>query len=411
MAGMANSRFRVFRCEVPTCSREYTVGYCDSYLYRLSRDLDTLRRALVHLENEEHRAQLARRRAVNKKVAINRLPDEVLGEILLLSMLPSGKEIWSSPEVKTCHHWRRVAGQTPRIWSCLYVTGETPFECVKLWMTRSAKAPLHVHLHPPLVPSDHFFRSAWQRIMQHSHRFQSLFLGLDGSWWVNRVLPVTSRLNSLRELQISLGDDACSPSVALNLNIFEPCFTTCQLRTLEINASSPIPLQNLFTMPSLATTSLVELSLEEQVAPDTVCQFLRECREIRKLTWDLGFYEMDTEWAPAPISISTLEYLRVSGDLAAKFLLVANLPSLRRLVVSRMRDQVEVCTAISEFTHITHLEVDFDELDAPSIRSIYRSLHHLEHLSYRWCEDTFEAILVLTEWEEEGQVESGIVRV
>ena len=366
----------------------------------MSRDRDTLRRALVHLENEERRAQLARRRATNKKVAINRLPDDILGEILLLSMLPSGKEIWSSPEAKTCHHWRRVAGQTPRIWSRLYITGEVPFECIKLWMTRSAEAPLHVHLDAPPVPSDHFFRATWQRIMRHSHRFQSLFLGLDGSWWVNRVLPVTSRLNSLRELHIRLGEDV-SPSGALDLDIFEPRLTTCQLRTLAINASTSTPLQNLFTMPSPATTSLVELSLDEQVAPDTVCQFLRECREIRKLTWNLGFYEMDTEWAPAPISISTLEYLRVSGDLAAKFLLVAHLPSLRRLVVSRTKDQVEVCTAILEFTQITHLDVDFDVPHAPSVRSIYRSLRHLEHLSYRWCEDTFEAILVLTEWEDE----------
>jgi len=44
--------------------------------------------------------------------------------------------------------------------------------------------------------------------------------------------------------------------------------------------------------------------------------------------------------------------------------------------------------------------VDFDRLDAPSVRSIYESLHHLEHLSYQWREDTFRAILVLTEWEE-----------
>ena len=40
-------------------------------------------------------------------------------------------------------------------------------------------------------------------------------------------------------------------------------------------------------MPKPAATSLVELTLEEQVTPDTVCQFLRECWEIRKLTWNL----------------------------------------------------------------------------------------------------------------------------
>jgi hypothetical protein len=364
----------------------------------LSRDLDILRRALVHLENEERRAQLARRRATNKMVAINRLPDDILGEILLLSMLPSGKGIWSSPEAKTCHHWRHVARQTPRIWSCVYITREIPFECIKLWMMRSAEAPLHIHFDALSVLSDHFFRAAWQMIMRHAHRFQSLFLELDGSWWINRVLPVTSRLNNLRELDIFLGEGADSTSGPLD--IFEPHLTTCRLRTLEITSS--ICLQNFFMIPSPAATSLVELTLEGQVAPDTVCQFLRECREIRKLTWDHQASPTNMTWAPAPISISTLEYLWISGDLTAKFLSAANLPCLRRLFMSSECDQVEVCTAILGFTQITHLDVAFCVLDAPRIRSIYESLHHLEHLSYRWCEDTFEAILVLTEWEEEG---------
>jgi hypothetical protein len=364
----------------------------------LSRDLDILRRTLVHLESEERRAQLARRRAANKNVAINRLPDDLLGEILLLSMLPSDETIWSSPEMQTCHHWRRIAGQTPRIWSCVYITEETPFECIKLWLTRSAKAPLHVYFEAPSATPDQFFFAAWHRIMQHSHRFQSLFLELDGSWWINRILPVTSRLNSLRELQISLGEDA--EDISGTLDIFEPHLTTCRLRTLEITSCNALP--NLFTMPSLAATSLVELTLEEQVAPDTVCQFLRECREIRKLKWNHQPSPMNMAWAPAPISISTLEYLRISGDLTAKFLLAANLPSLRRLVMSSECNQVEACAAILGFTQITHLDVAFFVLDAPSIRSIYESLHHLEHLSCQWREDTFEAILVLTEWEEEG---------
>jgi hypothetical protein len=383
--------------KLPNCLREYTIGYCDSYLYRLSRDRATLRCALAHLESEERRTQLARRRATNKKAAINRLPDDTLGEILLLSMLPSGKEIWSSPEAKTCHHWRRVARQTPRIWSCLYITREIPFECIRLWMTRSAEAPLHVHFDAPPVLSDKFFRPAWQRIMQHSHRFQSLFLRLHGSWWINRVLPATSRLNSLRELQIFLGDDVHSPSGTSQLDIFEPHLTTCRLRTLRIKTSTL--LKNFFMMPSPAATSLVELTLEEQVAPGAVCQFLRECREIRKLKWNLRCSSTDTAWAP--ISISTLEYLWISGKLAAEFILAANLPSLRHLVVSHTYKQAEVCAAILGFTQITHLHVDFSTLDATNVRSIYESLHHLEHLSYPWCEDTFGAILVLAEWEEE----------
>jgi hypothetical protein len=34
------------------------------------------------------------------------------------------------------------------------------------------------------------------------------------------------------------------------------------------------------------------------------------------------------------------------------------------------------------------------------IRSVYKSLHHLEYFSHPWRKETFEAILVLTEWSE-----------
>jgi hypothetical protein len=135
--------------KLPTCLREYTIGYCDSYLYHLSRDRATLRRALAHLESEERRAQLARRRAVNKKAAINLLPGDVLEEALLLSMVPLGEKIWSSPQLKTCHHWREVAKCAPRIWSHLYITREIPVECINLRTMRSAEAPLHVHFAAP----------------------------------------------------------------------------------------------------------------------------------------------------------------------------------------------------------------------------------------------------------------------
>ena len=61
---------------------------------------------------------------------------------------------------------------------------------------------------------------------------------------------------------------------------------------------------------------------------------------------------MNTAWAPAPISISTLEYLWVSGDLAAKVPSAANLPCLRRLVVPCPCDEVKVCTAMLGFTRL-----------------------------------------------------------
>jgi len=152
-------------------------------------------------------------------------------------------------------------------------------------------------------------------------------------------------------------------------------------------------------MPSRAASSLVMVMIADQAPPDAVCEFLRECQKIRTLLWDLQLYRVDT-WTPAPTSIPTLNDLWIAGDLAARFLPTADLPALRRLVVSKTCNQANVCKAILGFKTITHLRLDFHEPHTQDVRSIYQSLHHLEHLSYKWREATFEAILVLTEWEE-----------
>lgn len=334
-------------------------------------------------------------------MAINRLPDEVLGEILLLSMMPLGKNLWSSPELKTCHHWRRVAAErSPRIWSCLYITKRTPIECLDLWIARSAAAPLHVHLTTSLFYSDHFFQSVWKGITQkHSLRFWSLFLKLEGPKWTDYILPITFRVDNLRELRIHWGHSVHFTS--RTVDIFDPVITPRhRLRMLEIQTS--LRVRNIVMMPSFAASSLVELVVGEQAAPDVVCEFLRQCQVIQKLTWDLRHHETEPLWTPRPprISIPTLERLWIAGPLAATFLLAADLPALRRLVVFGTLSQAAVCKAILEFAQITHLYIDFHRLDMRDVRSIFESLRNLEHLSYPWGEETLKAILALTEWSE-----------
>jgi len=382
--------------------RENTIDHCERYLHRLSEDRKTLIRALTHVDSEQRRAHLIKQQALNKKAAISQLPNEILEEILLLAMTPLDKNIWSSPTLKTCHRWRHVAEHAPRIWSCLYIAGRTPFECIDLWMARSGEVPLHVHYNDSFELLRGTFMQVWRRMMGISCRFQSLSLELRESWW--SVLPIDFRVDDLRELRISLPRDAHASDPTLCF--FGPHVEASQLRKLNIVEWGKVHffaqnfLERGLLIPSFVTGSLVELGIENHATPDAVCEFLSECRKIQTLSWDLRSYQTDALWMPAPTSIPTLERLRMAGDLAANFLLIADLSSLRHLFVHNTCNQAKVSEAISRFTRITHLRVDFDELDVRDVHSIYRSLPQLEHFSYPWREDTFKAILVLTEWKE-----------
>ena len=402
----------VLLMRIPRSHREDTIDCCERYLHRLSEDRETLIRALTHVDSEKRRAHMIKQYALNKKAAISRLPNEILEEILLLSMTPLGRNIWSSPALKTCHRWRHVAEHAPRIWSCICFASGIPSECIDLWMARSAHVPLHVHCTDPLDRYGDNSLQVWQRMMEHSYRFQSLSLVLMGSWWMNHVLPINFRVDNLRELRISF------PRYA---HAFSPIFGThvkaSQLQTLDIaewvgftpiilptslRDQESLSLQNHLPMPSLVTGSLVELSIQYHATPDAVCEFLRECRKIQTLLWDLRSYQKNALWMFEPTSVPTLERLRIAGDLAADFLLIADLPSLRHLFVRNTCSPSDVSEAILKFTQITHLRVDVDGLDVRDLQTIYRSLPYLEHFSYPWREDTFEAILVLTGWKEVG---------
>jgi len=97
------------------------------------------------VEGEERRIQLARWCAVDK-VAINRLPDDIVGEILSLSMTPFGKNMVKLPDEAL----ETSSGTDPK-YLLLFIRqegGEIFVECINLWLPRSAVVPLHVHPAP-----------------------------------------------------------------------------------------------------------------------------------------------------------------------------------------------------------------------------------------------------------------------
>jgi len=279
-----------------------------------------------------------------------------------------------------------------------------PFECVDLWITRSAAIPLHVHIMPSSLPPEHFFQLVWQKIIQHSQRFQSLCLRLLNAGWTDQVLPITCKVDNLRELHIVWSHDPRLSS--RTVDIFGPLLVTPQLRTLEVEGVPGV--QNFVKMPTFAASdSLEELIIGHQAEPNMVCEFLRSCKKIRRLAWDLRYFNANTTpWTPASTCIPTLERLSISGGPAHGFLKTADLPGLRRLAISDTYDKTSLCESVFAFPQITHLQLEFRSFDAQGVRSIYETLHHLEHLSCRWREEIFGAILVLAEWKgrETGRI-------
>lgn len=81
---------------------------------------------------------------------IHRLPDELLGEILILSVRESWMDIQGPMSPGVCRRWRMVALSTPRIWS--YIAFLSPqhsqaeFHLAETCLARSGQYPLTIYI-------------------------------------------------------------------------------------------------------------------------------------------------------------------------------------------------------------------------------------------------------------------------
>ncbi|KIP05545.1 hypothetical protein PHLGIDRAFT_56682, partial [Phlebiopsis gigantea 11061_1 CR5-6] len=100
---------------------------------------------VLQAEVDAHKQQIIEKtRRMNHLLTINRLPPELLGEILLYWMETAKGQSATTDRKWTkiahvCHHWREVALSSPRLWSS-FTLG--PLDWTREMLARSKRAPL-----------------------------------------------------------------------------------------------------------------------------------------------------------------------------------------------------------------------------------------------------------------------------
>ncbi|KAJ7292757.1 hypothetical protein C8J57DRAFT_1490247 [Mycena rebaudengoi] len=228
------------------------------------RDLECLR--------DKERGVIASLRMV--LVPIRKLPVELLREIFMLSVehRPSWMIVQSIKEIlglsQVCAHWRRVAHNTPRLWtSCLRFRPSKPLSDThvagtKLWLERSTPLPLEIDIYSSL--ETRVIAPLMDTVLSVAHRWKSLELVVQTMDVLEQITPGT-----LKELDtLSVRCTAADP-----YTIITPFLSAPRLRHVELG----VPYVRCILLP---WAQLIHVTLTFALAPHMAVDILSQCTSI-----------------------------------------------------------------------------------------------------------------------------------
>lgn len=357
------------------------------------------------MEVEEERGRIARKRAANRLTFVNRIPEEVLGDILALASYLTepirvmdpvivSPNVWKHPALATCHRWRHCALHTPALWSEIHVNDRASVAELATWVSRAGILSLHVSFMYTEPPTQHFLKSL-QVLGSYTNRIRKLQLLCQHKAGIYNLVPFIGDFSGLKELEVWWNADA---EYVMRLFSSANPSTLPNLELLRLHNSEIAP--NALSLDGINPHRLKELRIGEEVTPRALFDFLRQCGDLRKLDWDL-------HWVPAAtfrvsderLVIPKLESLQLRGTVVPLVLSHFGMPELCRLHLSSYQDHYPLFPSLTLHLNITHLQLTaFHHLTVDELRNIFTSFLNLECLLFEWRESTIPAIKALADW-------------
>lgn len=172
--------------------------------------------------------------------------------------------IWAT---HVCRRWRRVALETPMLWTNLPIVQRPSY--VRAFLARSGSLPLRIHgVATTKMPG--LMKRGWRRILEQAHRIQWLIITIQGQGYV--VHPVHPRVfgsfepgspsfPSLKRLSITINNLTIAPLPTLfhNVNLHSP-LEELSLSFIEFSSAQPLFLPTLKRLTILFDSDHVELA-------------------------------------------------------------------------------------------------------------------------------------------------------
>ena len=313
------------------------------------------------------------RRKSNAKLAVFRIPSEILSEIFLhcIDVELTHSSLYPTRTlnfVYVCWYWKTVAYETPQLWSTW------PGGSIDAWPvlhSRSKNAPLDIHLRKrpasltvlePIFTDPGIFRRLRSFDFRGHASWLDQFLGLI----VNR-----GNASNLQDLQLNI---SCMGAMS-GYETFEHIRRFFTLPFPKLRALEIVNLSINWDTSFLSLSSVVNLTIQNPpnvIRPkmEQLLSFIRRNPRLKKLILDDGAlpHPDDTGGERGILGLPDLRSLRLRGDL---------LPIMRVLEHLKLPPELQ-------YTSITVNAGEFsNDMIVPSIRPFLRSYYLSEHKEER----------------------------
>lgn len=163
-------------------------------------------------------------RVRNELAPIHRLPPEILGHILYLSLGKNSHQFLKQAHLRStvCHLWREIANNAPSLWTTIG-SGAKRSSVLKA-LTRFEAAPLDI-----LYSDANSYPQFAADILPHLNRYRSLELILRSGMQVSNFIPTLAPQLKRLEIEVTVPSPQSGPVIDLSPTILP------QMRHLTIN--------------------------------------------------------------------------------------------------------------------------------------------------------------------------------
>ncbi|KAF8319131.1 hypothetical protein DL93DRAFT_2153577 [Clavulina sp. PMI_390] len=334
-----------------------------------------------------------------QETPLSLLPNEILSDIILLSAVPLDIFVWKSPILSISATWRACALDTPRLWSCIHVTGKThASERLACWIQRSGDGcPLHLIVHN--LKAFRALETSWltpDSIPNAGRRIHSLMLAtMDQD--ENAPLPLYFDATNLRDLDIF--------TVGLMFRDLTPHPFFCDAPSIclkRLRLSCSFPSSEWVAMRMLDAFTLTTLILSGEFSCHDILDITIRAPLLEQLECDIKVESADADESPQPlVKCDSLRRLMLRGKTTAVDLLrIIETPSLQRFFVSggwRAEELLQIIQFSAKCRKLTHLKINAIDksLSAPQVAALLYALPRLEYIDLKWDQYNIKGLLAL----------------
>ncbi|KAF8319712.1 hypothetical protein DL93DRAFT_2164394 [Clavulina sp. PMI_390] len=358
--------------------------------------------ALNGLTNDQSLTEIDRLRLQNYSSPINRLPTEILGEILRIctpcpslssyNLDPRDQTPWKRSARSVCHRWRAIVISLSEIWSWVLISESTSEAEITTWVNRAGSRTLDIVVDFDIDGANYMasdlpnwmILAAWDVVLAQARPIRTLRI-FAGKMDISSIFPLKCNISEMETLVLEnfLYDLSSDDRQATPFFLF-PSPPPPSLKTLALRRPADNHCLGVSEDQSSDLSSLEVLQVTSGLEVFDGLQQLGTCCSLKYLHWNSASPIPKGFMSGSPrLLLPNVEHFVGEGKYLLEAFRVFEFPKLHSLALP-IHD-LKLCASISQQRNLRHFIIQDlpRRLNAEGARQILSSLANIVYLKVK----------------------------